>query len=238
MFAKYGSLLLLSLTCIVFIIGAVQMEKERVVLESDGWRIIGDLRLPGNGKPAAAVLLLHNWRLDRAAYGRLAGLLAELGVASLRIDLRGHGESTNLGTKTRETASGAWRDAVAAIKYLRSHEGIDADRVGILGASFSCEIAARAGREAGGLRAYVILSAGYFSDESVAGVRSGDAEWWFIAAADDHPRVQQTVRNAAAASEQAELTLLSEGGHALELFSTHPELEGKIDDWFARQLYR
>ena len=32
---------------------------ERVVIESDGWELIGDLQIPGNDNAVAAVLLLN-----------------------------------------------------------------------------------------------------------------------------------------------------------------------------------
>jgi poly(3-hydroxybutyrate) depolymerase len=47
-----------------------------VVIESDGWRLAGDLRLPEDaGKPVPAVVLLHGAARNRVAYtelGRLA----------------------------------------------------------------------------------------------------------------------------------------------------------------------
>jgi fermentation-respiration switch protein FrsA (DUF1100 family) len=39
---------------------------ERVVIDSDGWRLVGDWHLPGAGRPLPAVLLLHRPAGSRA----------------------------------------------------------------------------------------------------------------------------------------------------------------------------
>ena len=69
----------------------------RVVIESRGWQLIGDLCIPGSEKRCPAVLLLNKAAGDRTVYDELARQLAARGIASLRLDLPGHGESVNLG---------------------------------------------------------------------------------------------------------------------------------------------
>ena len=69
----------------------------RVVVPNDGWELVGDLRLPASQQAAPAVLMLNKAADDRTVYEALAVHLANKGVASLRLDLRGHGESINLG---------------------------------------------------------------------------------------------------------------------------------------------
>ena len=90
------ALLVTGLICVPTVHAQVAGET-RVVLASDGWRLVGDLLLPTMEHPAPAVLMLNKADGTRAAYEGLARLLAERGIASLRIDLRAHGESTNLG---------------------------------------------------------------------------------------------------------------------------------------------
>lgn len=69
---------------------------QSVTLESEGWAIRGDLTLPRNREPAPGVLLLNKAAGTRLAYEALAPELAANGMASLRLDLRGHGESINM----------------------------------------------------------------------------------------------------------------------------------------------
>jgi len=211
---------------------------ERVELESDGWVVVGDLQVPASDEPVPAVLMLHMMPTVRSSYIRLADLFAERGIASLRIDLRGHGESTNLGGHNREVNARAWRDVVAALDFLRSREGvIDPARLGVLGASYSGEHAARAGREGCDIAAYAILSSGGFSEESIAFVGSGEAPWLFVAARDDGERTPALMeRAAAAAGERGELIMYDAGGHGTYLFSVYSDLEERIADWFADRL--
>ena len=209
---------------------------KRVELESEGWKLVGTLEMPEVEGPVPAVLLAHQFNRDRTVYAKLAGLLAERGIASLRIDLRGHGESTNLGGIDRRQLTTSWPDIVVAFKYLKQLDGIDHNRIGLLGASYTGEAVARAGREAGYGKAYVILSAGGFSEESIAALDGSGAAWWFIAARDDGRRTPALMERAAGAAAAAELTMYDQGGHAANLFGPHPDLEEKIADWFAEKL--
>ena len=174
----------------------------------------------------------------RSSYIRLADLLEERGIASLRIDLRGHGESTNLGGHNREVNAQAWRDVVVALDFLSSQEGVvDPARLGVLGASYSGEHAARAGREGRDIAAYAILSSGLFSEESIAFVGASDAPWLFVAARDDGERTPALMDRAAeTAGERGVLIMYEAGGHGTYLFDVYSDLEGWIADWFADRL--
>jgi hypothetical protein len=62
---------------------------ERVTIESDGWRLAGDLVFPDSARPVPAVVLIHGAAGDRGAYVKLADALAAKGIGSPRIDLQG-----------------------------------------------------------------------------------------------------------------------------------------------------
>jgi alpha/beta superfamily hydrolase len=70
-------------------------------------------------------------REEGGFFTRLAVGLAEAGIASLRFNLRGHGESE--GRQEDLTIAGILGDVRAAIAFVRSQSG--ADRVALLGAS-------------------------------------------------------------------------------------------------------
>ncbi len=69
--------------------------RERLSIASDGWKLVSDLVIPGGESDVPAVLMLNKAAGTRAAYAPLAERLARQGLASLRLDLRAHGDSTN-----------------------------------------------------------------------------------------------------------------------------------------------
>jgi len=106
----------------------------------DGLKLAGTLVTPET--PASrAVVLVHGGGVTRDESGfftRLAEGLAEAGVASLRFDLRGHGESE--GRQEDLTLSAILNDIRAAITHVRQETGAQA--VSLLGASFAGGITA------------------------------------------------------------------------------------------------
>lgn len=106
--------------------------------------IPGTLNLPDRaaGK-APAVLLLHGFASQKDEVGdmykNLAGKLAALGIASLRIDFQGSGASTiplEMMTFTNQVS-----DAQAAFDYMKSLGNVDPSRLGVLGFSMGGGVA-------------------------------------------------------------------------------------------------
>jgi alpha-beta hydrolase superfamily lysophospholipase len=100
----------------------------------DGLHLAGTLVTPD--EPAShAVVLVHGGGVTREEGGfftRLADGLSEAGVASLRFDLRGHGESE--GRQEELTLAAILNDIRLALSFVR--ETINLERVSLLGASF------------------------------------------------------------------------------------------------------
>lgn len=106
----------------------------------DGLRLAGTLVQP-DGDADRAIVFVHGGGVTRDEAGfftRLANGLAASGVASLRFDLRGHGESQ--GRQEDLTLAGILADIEAVRGSLVSETG--ALRVSLLGASFSGGICA------------------------------------------------------------------------------------------------
>lgn len=119
--------------------------------------IVGTLALPDGAGPSPAVLLLHGFTGSRhelpvigtedTMFSRAARWLGERGVASLRIDFRGSGDSDGAWPDT--TFSSQISDAIAALDYLETVDGVDGDQLSILGLSQGGLVgAATAGRDA------------------------------------------------------------------------------------------
>jgi cephalosporin-C deacetylase-like acetyl esterase len=121
----------------------VEYYETTVTFENQGQKIIGTLAMPASDAPVPLVLLFHGFKgerdelpvmnTDEGMYGRTARIFAERGVASLRIDFRGSGESDGLWEDT--TFTGQASDAIAAIDFVGSLPGVDPERIGIIGLS-------------------------------------------------------------------------------------------------------
>jgi alpha-beta hydrolase superfamily lysophospholipase len=112
----------------------VQKSVVSMFTSPDGLRLAATLVAPNGARQA--VVLVHGGGVTREEGGffvRLATGLAEAGIASLRFDLRGHGESE--GRQEDLTLAGVLSDIRAAIVCVRSEIG--ARRVALLGTSFA-----------------------------------------------------------------------------------------------------
>jgi pimeloyl-ACP methyl ester carboxylesterase len=105
--------------------------------------IRGTLATPETGATGQAVIMLHGFGSSRDEVGGLfaqqAAALEAKGIASLRIDFRGYGESS--GDMADTTLEGLVADAEAARTYLSTVEGVDPTRVGVIGYSFGAAVA-------------------------------------------------------------------------------------------------
>jgi uncharacterized protein len=114
----------------------VSVQSESVTFRTlDGLRLAGTVVRPGR-QAERAVVLVHGGGVTREEGGfftRLAAGLGSAGVASLRFDLRGHGESA--GRQEELTLAAILNDIRVAVGYVREVTG--ADRVSLIGASFT-----------------------------------------------------------------------------------------------------
>jgi dienelactone hydrolase len=96
-----------------------------------------------------AVIFFHGFTGDRMEshwiFVKCARALAASGIASLRFDFYGSGESE--GDFLEVTLQGEIADARAAVEFLRRYRGIDRNRLGLLGLSLGGTIAASIARE-------------------------------------------------------------------------------------------
>lgn len=105
-----------------------------------GQRVVGTLCLPRGG-PAPVVLMLHGFTgardempvagVGEGVFSRSARRLAQQGLASLRIDFRGSGESE--GDFADTTYEGQIADALAALPLLQADPRVNGGRIALLG---------------------------------------------------------------------------------------------------------
>lgn len=125
--------------------------REPVVYDSEGQQVYAVLHRPVSAEPPyPAVAIFHGLVGSKVQPHRLYVMLSEelarTGVASLRIDFRGRGDSE--GETIDMTPDADIADATGALDLLAAHPEIDAARLGLLGHSWGGVVAAvLAGRD-------------------------------------------------------------------------------------------
>lgn len=226
---------------------AVSENDARIEIPSGVWKLQGNFKLGNGNGPRPTVLLLNKANGNRQAYETLATELARRGVNSLRIDLRGHGESINAGKFVPfDEANNAkifideYTDVVAAMQWLRSRNDVDQTRLAVVGASYSAEVAVDAARREGKFaKAYALLSPGSLSEESAKGIDPSGARWLVIRAAKERsPSVKAAAERVAALSTASEVRVVDSDKHATDLLESVPELTPWLAYWLQQSLLR
>lgn len=136
--------------------------RESVTIQNNGQKIFGMLHKPLNvsGK-IPAVLMCHGFAGNKTGkfriYVAIAELLAKHGIASLRIDFRGSGDSE--GEFNEMTLEGEVSDAVKCLEFLSTLPFVDKDRLGILGNSFGGAVSVLAASQFGKIKSMALLAA-------------------------------------------------------------------------------
>jgi dienelactone hydrolase len=206
----------------------------------DGFTIKGTLTIPATGpKRHPVVIIAPQFRQTRDSFAPLAERLNARGIATLALDLRGQGESTDKGG----TAVAVTDDFMASAKavgfdkipsdlaqaaaWVRKQHGIDGRRVGLAGASIGAFSVLMA---SGKVRPQAVLAlspAGNaaFGDKALDALkgsltRGGGADLIFVAADD-----KDAADNAAALAGQPGVSVLKFPGsdHGSAFFKDHSE---------------
>lgn len=124
-------------------------ERESIVFENEGQRVFGIAHLPLTPPPHPAVLICHGLGGHKTGkfrlYVTLSEMLARNGIASLRFDFRGSGDSE--GEFADASVTSELSDARKALKSLLAIPSIDPSRIGLFGRSFGGSIALMLARE-------------------------------------------------------------------------------------------
>lgn len=129
--------------------------------ENKGELIAGTLHLPDGRSRCPGVLLLHGFAGQKAEanfiFVELSRHLASAGVASLRFDFRGCGESR--GAFENMSPLEELSDSTAALHELKSVSRVDSRRIGVVGLSMGGLVAALLAAREPSVRSLVLWSA-------------------------------------------------------------------------------
>lgn len=113
----------------------------------DGVTIVGNYFKPQKNQ-SPVFLLLHMMPATKESWNDFASLIQKNGYAALAIDLRGHGESTDMKGRRidyrefkDEEHRGSMNDISAAKEFLAAQKGVDISRIAIAGASIGANLA-------------------------------------------------------------------------------------------------
>ncbi len=107
--------------------------REAVCLRSLGDDLAATLFLPASPQPAPVLIICHGAGEFKEHYFELCELLAARGVATMPIDMHGHGESA--GQRYHVNMRQWVADIQAAVEFLLKHPRIDGNRIAAFGLS-------------------------------------------------------------------------------------------------------
>jgi uncharacterized protein len=141
---------LFAFTLMTGISSAVQAAERTVDFAVEGQKVVGTLALPDGVANPPVILLLHGFTGSRdeleipavkeGIFERAARMWADRGVASLRIDFRGSGDSD--GTYEDTTLDGQVTDALAALDFLAAGGEVDKTKMALVGWSMGGAVGA------------------------------------------------------------------------------------------------
>ena len=208
-------------------------------------------------KRGPGVLLLHQSNRERKSWDGEAAKLSAAGFNALTLDLRGYGES---GGK-RDDFKSMPQDVDAALEFLISQPGVDRRAIGCGGAGWlgveQCVEAAR--RHLANIKSVVLMS-GETGREGLRFLHETPQlpELFVLSDEDEYPPTQDAMKllYVTASSPSKKLVhypaakdapwtwyetanaakVPARGAHGTDLFQTHAELSGIIEQWFATTL--
>ena len=182
--------MLLALAMLMLLSLSALAEEEVVSIPSPGgWEIPATVSMPEGEGPFPFVVMFHGTGSTRDeagdGYKMLAPKLAEAGIASIRFDFVGFGDST--GDSKDYTYTSGMNDGIACIEYMQSLPQIAGERVGVLGWSQGGSVAMlTAGRylDGAGIKSMVTWAGAvdmsfYEADKYDEAAENGYAVWEF-----------------------------------------------------------
>lgn len=225
---------------------ATAMKTTRVTFETtDGVTIAGDYYAVD--RPKGHVLFLHMMPATRGSWKSLAEALQKQQIASLAIDLRGHGESTDDGKLNYNNFSDAEQqkkqlDVDSAIRWLKS-KGAKEQKIVLAGASIGANLAIDYAARHKTIPAVALLSPGLdyhgvLTEPAAAGLTSSQ-KLFLAASAPDDQYSFDTIRALAVATKAQVLKKeLTDFGHGTTMTDQDTKLFSSLIQWIINSLGR
>jgi len=211
----------------------------------DGVSITGLYRKAENAR--AAALFLHMMPATKESWDAFAEELAEQGISSLAIDLRGHGESLSKGDEKLnyrefedEEHQACRFDVEAAADWLKEKEGLGDDRFAVIGASIGSNLALRYAYEHEGICAAMALSPGLdyhgvMTKDAVGGVKSGQHLLLAASAEDELSFMSVKELEKTDTAGDVKVIYLEAAGHGTTMFERKPGFKKEALGWLLKQ---
>lgn len=201
------------------------------ITTEDGVTLVGDLQ-PATRPDAPLVILVHQLGSDRGEWSALRERLhAAPSIATLAVDVRGHGESTESTTGALDFHAfdaAAWaataNDVIAAVAFVTSPEsGLQPNRIAAVGASIgSTAVVAAAAREPR-IATFVAISPGraYHGFDSLTPMLGlGDRHFLTVVSRDETEGVETA--EAMARITHGEAIVVDGTAHGVSIFAADP----------------
>ncbi len=217
----------------------------------DGWSLHGRLRMPETASESSkvpGVVLVHGANHDQDTYYDLSKSLAKKGIAALTYDWRGKNRDVSekrghYGVNMqREDSQNSYLDTKAAINFLAAQKGVDANRIGLIGATAGSQDTFKAPLGDTRVKTIVILTEENVSDAVKKYLATMDVPVFFVASTEDvnydRGNLSDLTKQAYLLSKNkySQFLLYDDAGRGSEMMKTKPELEGMIVRWFADKL--
>lgn len=142
-------------------------ERESIVLENEGQKIFGVMHMPKGVAYPPSVLICHGLGGHKTGryrvYVELAEALVKNGIAAIRFDFRGSGDSE--GEFKDMTLRGEILDAIKMLKLMQADKRLDAGRIGIFGRSLGGAVAVHTAAEFGNIRSMALWAPIFSGDQ-------------------------------------------------------------------------
>ncbi len=210
---------------------------------TDGFTIFGSLRIPDSATESSkvpGVVMVHSGTRDRYIFQDLELMAAKQGLAVYNIDWRGRGRSRAKGIYfdfPLEVQDRVYQDVQGAISFLASQKGVDANRIGVVGATLGARNSGRAVVGDKRVKAVVLISG--YGDDTVKKYVAETPQLAVFAIAskgDSGPVQAMTEIIRSSKNSQSQIVVFGGAARSSQIFQGQPDLEPRIAEWLRETL--
>jgi pimeloyl-ACP methyl ester carboxylesterase len=237
---KYKSAIYFNVILLIITTFSIQAESV-TLLTNDNINIYGELSVPEKmGKEHAAVILIHQGGSDHTEWDFIVPHLLKLNYVVFAYDVRGHGKSdkvTDIYTLFNDPAL-APKDLEAAIKYLKSRNDINGERIAIVGSSIGANLA-NVGIANFGIKSAVAISGKTSAVKNLSGSELLDMQSVFYISSNesngDRAKWAKELFNLTKAPHK--ISIISDSqSHGVSIFKDAPEVLSDTLKWLKETL--